>query len=175
MDWWRISKYDPAWRDENYAYLRDEWNSVGDIGRSFEGVTLDAATYLATETALVEAVRAFMADADVQALTVTGFEGPSPEDYERLDKGALPDSHELAWRMRQLHESDEVTGPVIDQVLRLLLRQVFWCRLVDAQRFAVHCSEYLYVHIGTIAPSERALARVQGLGLYVDPWRDPLA
>jgi hypothetical protein len=174
MDWWRISKYNPAFRDENYAYLRDEWNSVGDIGHTFEGVTLDAATYLATEAAHVEAVRAFMADAKVEVLTVTDFEGPSEEDYEYLRKLALPDSHELAQRMRQIHEGDEISGELIGQILRLLLRQVFWCRLVDSQRFVVHCSEYLYIHIGTVAPSERALARVQELGLFVDPWWDPL-
>ena len=173
MDWWRISKYDPAFRDENYVYQRDEWTSAADIGRTFDSETLDAEKYLATETAHVEAVRAFMVAASANALTVTSLQSPSEQDYEYLEKLSVPDSQELARQMRQVHEGDELSGHELDGILRLLLRKVFWCRLVHQQRFIVDVLEYLYVCIGTVAPSERAIAWTRELGLFVEETRDP--
>jgi hypothetical protein len=173
MNWWRISKYDPAFRDENYVYQRNEWTSAADIGRTYDGETLDAETYRATESAHVEAVRAFMVDAGVTVLTVTSFQSPSERDYEYLEKLSVQDRQELAQQMRQVHESDEFSGPELDRVLRLLLRKVFWCRLVHADRFVVDVLEYLYVCIGTVAPSERAIARTRMLGLFVEETSDP--
>jgi hypothetical protein len=173
MDWWRISKYDPAFRDENYVYQRDEWTSAADIGRRYEGETLDAESYLATETAHAEAVRAFMADANVAVLTVRSFQRPSELDYEYLAKLSVPDSQELEQQMRHVQEGDELAGQELDRVLRLLLRKVFWCRLVNADQFIVDVLEYLYVCVGTVAPSERAIARTGELGLFVEKTRDP--
>ncbi len=138
MDWWRISKYDPALRDESNVYRRDEWTSAADIGRTHDGKTLDAETYRAVETAHVEAVRAFIDDAGVAALTVTSFQGPSERDYEYLETLSVPDSPELARQMQQIHEGAELSGPV-----------------------------------GTVAPSERAIARTRALGLFVEETRDP--
>jgi hypothetical protein len=173
MDWWRISKYDPAFRDENYVYQRDEWTSAADIGRTFDGETLDAEEYLATETAHIEAVRAFTVDASVKALTVTSFQGPSEQDFEYLEKLSVPDGHELARQMRHVREGDELSGHELEGALRLLIRKVFWCRLVHEERFIVDVLEYLYVCIGTVAPSERAIARTRELGLFVEETRDP--
>jgi hypothetical protein len=173
MDWWRISKYDPAFRDENYVYQREEWTSAADIGSTFNSATLDEETYLATETAHVEAVRAFMVDAGVAALAVTSFEPPSEEDYVYLQKLPLPDTRELAHRMRQVREGDEFSGEQLDRLLRLLVRRVFWCRLVHSAPFTVDVGEYLYVSIGTVADSTRAIARTRELGLFVEESRDP--
>jgi hypothetical protein len=77
MDWWRISKYDPTFRDQNGVYQQDEWTDVTDIGRAFDGTTLDLQTYLATEAAYVASVREFMVDANVTTLRVAWLEPPS--------------------------------------------------------------------------------------------------
>ena len=36
----RVTKYDPRFRDPSGAYMREEWTAVSDIGRTFGGVTL---------------------------------------------------------------------------------------------------------------------------------------
>ncbi len=171
MEWWRISKYDPAFRDANYVYQRNEWTGVTDIGRAFDGTTLEVNTYLATETAHVEAVRAFMADADVDVLTVTNFEPSSGIEF--LKDCGLPDLADLSRRTEWLTDGVNLSGLALDETLRLLLRQVLWCRLVHSDRFVVDIDEYLYVSIGTVADSSRAIARTQELDLFVEKARDP--
>jgi hypothetical protein len=165
MKWYRVCKYDPAFRDTTGAYQRDEWTSVSDIGRSFGGVTLDASTYLATETAYVRAMRAFMADAGVTALRVAALE--PPPDLDPLVEYGLPDAEELARLARDIRDGMELSGAALDQACRLNLREVLWCRLEHQGRFVVKTGYDYYLHIGTTANTERAIADVHELGLYV--------
>ncbi len=30
---WRVTKYNPTFRDENGTYIKDEWTSFSDIGK----------------------------------------------------------------------------------------------------------------------------------------------
>ena len=109
MNWYRVSKYDPEFRDETGRYLRDEWTSVSDMGRSFDGVTLDPPTYLAIETAYVRSVREFMIDAGVTSLRVTYLE--PPPDLDPLWEFGLPDGEELAPLARELREVQSLAAP----------------------------------------------------------------
>jgi hypothetical protein len=173
MDWYRISKYDPRYRDEEGRYLRDESTSVSDIGRSFDGVALDVATYLGTETAYVRSVGEFMADAGVTSLRVASLE--PPPDLDPLWNFGLPDAEELAPLANQLRDGMDLEGAKLDQVLRLNLRNMLWCELVRPDRLSVDVGHDYYLHVGTTAPSERAMARTHELGLFVDEWWDPRA
>jgi hypothetical protein len=165
MDWYRVCKYDPALRDENGFYQRDEWTSVSDIGRSFDGVELDVQTYLSVEDAYVRAVKEFMADAGVSTLGVVSLKPPL--NLASLRKYGLPDADELTRLARQLREGTELSGATVDQVCRLSLREVLWCRLESPGRLVASVGDDYYLHIGTAAPSERAIAKVHELGLFV--------
>jgi hypothetical protein len=71
---YRVTKYDPRFRDPSGAYTRDEWTSVDDIGRTFGGVTLTAEEYERVETAYASAVVAMLAEAGVEQLIVNALE-----------------------------------------------------------------------------------------------------
>jgi hypothetical protein len=50
MNYVRITKYDPQNRDANGHYtLVDEWTSISDVGKSFQGKILTMEQYLAIE------------------------------------------------------------------------------------------------------------------------------
>src|SRR5262245_6416722 len=71
---YRVTKYDPAFRDSTGAYVRDEWTSFSDIGRAFSGVVLTEADYQRAEDAYVTAAVAFLREAGVASVTVAGLE-----------------------------------------------------------------------------------------------------
>jgi hypothetical protein len=48
---WRVTKYKPDFRDERGAYLRDEWTSLSEVGKSFGGVKLTFEEYRKIEDA----------------------------------------------------------------------------------------------------------------------------
>lgn len=171
MDWWQISKYDPAYRDESGAYQRDEWTSVSDIGRSFEGRSVDLETYLATESAYVDAVQAFMADAGVSSLVISRLE--PPRHPSSLKEYGLPDAVELTNLANELRDGMKLSGAQLQQVLRLELREVVWCWLEWPGRFVADVAYDYYLHVGTVSRSERAIARTIELGLFVEPYHHP--
>ena len=53
---YRISKYNPKYRDEHGIYTRDEWTSISDVGEYFNGYEVTMEEYLETENRYVKAI-----------------------------------------------------------------------------------------------------------------------
>ena len=57
---WRITKYDPKYRDSRGAFLKNDWISFSEVGDIFEGKKLTIEDYLKVENAYVASVILFM-------------------------------------------------------------------------------------------------------------------
>jgi hypothetical protein len=149
----RVTKYDPAFRDNGGAYTRNEWTSIGDIGRAFSGEVLTEAEYQRVEDAYTVVVIAFLQEAGVTSLKVVGLENHSAIPLS-FGEGSILDAVEAGI------------------VLRRVLREEFWCRLERPNAF-IHLGYdyYMYVGVPSACPTSEALAR--RLGLFVEPFRSP--
>jgi hypothetical protein len=149
----RVTKYNPAHRDASGAYTRDEWTSVGDIGRAFAGVVLTETEYQRVEDAYVEAALAFLREAGVMSLVVAGLENPA--------------------RLPLPFADGTVLGlPDVAVVIRRVLREDFWCRLEGADAL-VHIGWDYYMYVGVPLSCPGAEAWVRQLGLFVEPFLSP--
>jgi hypothetical protein len=153
MKEYRVTKYNPAFRDSTGAYTRDEWISVKDIGRSFAGVVLTREEYDRVERAYVSAALTFLREGGVTSLTVSGLENTQRRRLEFQEGTLLP--------------LDQV-GDVIKRVLR----EEFWCRLQGVDGF-VHIGWDFYMYVGVPCPCPEALAQAAELGLYVEEFSSP--
>ncbi len=149
----RVTKYDPAHRDARGAYTRDEWTAVSDIGRAFGGVVLTAAAYQRVEDAYATAAVAFLREAGVAALAVTGLENHATVPLPFAEGSSLGQA--------------EIGG-----VVRRVLREEFWCRLEGAEAF-VHLGYDYYMYIGVPRPCPEAEMLARSLGLFVEPFQSP--
>ena len=149
----RVTKYNPEYRKKSGAYTRDEWISVCEIGRSFNGEILTRAEYERVENAYVTAALSFLGEACVPALAIVGLE------IESSTKLAFENGHTL---------SLEETAAVI----RRLLRGEFWCRLEASDAF-VHIGYDYYMYIGVPSLCDAAAERTKQLGLFVERFRSP--
>ncbi|QKW23629.1 RNA-binding protein [Kitasatospora sp. NA04385] len=166
---YRVTKYDPADRDERGHYTGTE-----DIESDHGPVE---ARYLA-------AVAAFAADSGVRALAIRepalppGFFhfGIEPE-YGEAELDAL-----LPGGRGGVHDGLRVEVPVAQELVRAMLRDSgFWGRLEAEGRFAVHIGYDQYMYIGSHLPCARAVAGVSASGLFperiaaspYDPEPDP--
>ncbi|MDN3360139.1 RNA-binding protein [Actinomadura sp. DC4] len=147
---YRVTKYDPADRDEHGHYVGAE-DDVSDHGP--------------VEAAYLEAVAAFTADAGIRRLFVRepglfdlGLE--SPVSGNGL-AGLFPDG------LSGYHDGAEVSVEVGLELVRGMLRESgVWCRLEVEGRFSVHVGWDQYVYVGAARPCERAPARTRALGLF---------
>jgi hypothetical protein len=149
----RVTKYDPAHRDAGGAYTRDEWTAVSDVGRAFAGVVLTEVEYQRVEDAYATAAVAFMREAGVLSLTVSGLENPAGLPLPFADGAVL-----------------DLCNAVV--VIRRVLRGEFWCRLEGEGGF-VHLGYDYYMYVGVPQRCPGAEVLAGQLGLFVEPFRSP--
>lgn len=71
---YRITKYNPKFRDKNGVYLKDEWTSYDDIGqiRNYKEVTVEE--YLNTEEKYIKAILSLLNEKKVNSLIISDLE-----------------------------------------------------------------------------------------------------
>lgn len=151
---YRITKYDPADRDEHGGYVGAE-EAISDHGP--------------VEEAYLQAVAAFAEDTGIDELAIRepqispGFVqfGLEPAvDGHGLDGLFPPD-------LTGFHDGALVPVPVGLELVRAMLRDNgAWCRLEIEGRFAVHVGWDQYLYVGSSEPCPGALARTRSLGLF---------
>ncbi|UQW99297.1 RNA-binding protein [Streptomyces sp. RerS4] len=152
----RITKYDPADRDELGRYTGAE-DTVSDHG-PVEGA------YLAAIAAFAEAAgitRLAIREPAVAGSVHFGVEPP----VEGHGLGGLfpPD-------LTGYHDGADVSLPVALELVRAMLRdQGAWCRLEVRDVFSVHVGWDQYVYVGTDRPCADAVTRTRELGLFPEP------
>ncbi|MFB7368607.1 RNA-binding protein [Streptomyces sp. NPDC056222] len=149
----RVTKYDPADRDDhgNYTGTEDTTSDHGEI-----------------EAAYLQAVEAFAADSDIDRLCVrepgvsshVHFGVEPPLEGFGLD-GVVPNG------LRGFHDGATVPLDIGLELVRLMLRESgAWCRLEVEGAFAVHVGWDQYLYVGSSRPCRMALARTRELGLF---------
>lgn len=153
MPSYRVTKYDPQFRTASGCYTRDEWTSVSDIGKRYNGVTLSRAEYERVEAAYIDTALAFLNEAGVASLQIQDLE----------------DHHQVA---SCYANGESLTSKELKAVLRSLLREEFWCRLEGHEAF-VHIGYDFCMYIGVPCACPGAEALADQLGLFVELFRSP--
>jgi len=151
---YRVTKYDPADRDEHGSYTGAE-PAISDHGP--------------IEAAYLQAVTAFAEDTGVDCLAIREPQiAPSFVDF-----GAEPaiEGHGLTGLfpsdLAGFHDGARVPLAMGLALVRVMLRDNgAWCRLEVEGRFSVHVGWDQYLYIGSSEPCARASARTRALGLF---------
>ncbi|MFF4429592.1 S1 RNA-binding domain-containing protein [Streptomyces sp. NPDC001513] len=159
---YRVTKYDPADRDDSGSYVGAE-DTVSDHG--------------AVEAAYLQAVEAFAVESGIDRLSVRepgissfvhfgaeppmdgfGLDGLFPRDPADTADSAVPTG---------FHDGAEVPLDTALALVRVMLRDGgAWCRLEVEGAFAVHVGWDQYLYVGSSSPCEEAQARARALGLF---------
>ena len=84
---WRITKYNPAFRDENgYYTIIEEWTCPSQIGQTINGNEFTLAEYLRIEAAYVDTVIQFLNASNLRSLRILQCStlNISPEERESI-------------------------------------------------------------------------------------------
>lgn len=145
---YRVTKYDPALRDNSGAYTGNDWTMFGQIGETFDEVRLTLPTYLEVEGRHLVVLASFIDESNTSSVTAEGVENAA--GTFRVSEGA------------------ELTPIDAIEAVRQMLRDEGWCRLVDDDRFYLHVGWDYYLYVGTDRPCDRSVAVAQERGLFVD-------
>lgn len=150
---YRVTKYDPAHRNERGHYTRDDWIMFSEVGSECGGTVLTLAAYELVERAYIDSAVGFLQAAGVRSLSARGVESskgsPSaPSEGARLELAELP------------------------PVMQSLLREEYWCRLEASNAF-VHFGWDFYMYLGLPEPCGVDRERACERGLFVEPFESP--
>ncbi|MFD4130774.1 S1 RNA-binding domain-containing protein [Streptomyces goshikiensis] len=150
---YRITKYDPADRDEHGSYHGAE-ESTSDHGP--------------VEAAYLEAIAAFAEDTGIDRLAIRE---PGVSGLAHFGLEPAIDGHGLAGLfppdLSGFHDGADVPLSVGQELVRGMLRDSgAWCRLAVEDRFTVQVGWDQYVYVSSDKPCERAFARTRALGLF---------
>jgi hypothetical protein len=153
---YRITKYDPQFRDASGAYKLDDWTSISDIGRTFNNIELTAECYVTVENSYVEAALAFLTEAGVTSLAIKSL-----ENHRRHNCPAV-----------SLTEGHSCTLLEIADIIRLNLREIIWCKLVGDGCF-LHFGYDYYMYVGVPAICTASIEFAERRRLFVEPSESP--
>lgn len=148
---YRVTKYDPQVRDARGRYVAEDWTSISDVGKYFDGEEFTQATYLAVEGNYLAAIGLFARDSDVQRLRICDLE---------LGSGVDVPEYARAGNWLSIEQSLEVA--------KCVLREEFWCKLELEERFRVHFGYDYYMYIESQSPCDSAVEETRALGLFVE-------
>jgi len=174
---WRITKYDPKNRDENGFYQKDEWISLYDIGRKYHDVEFTLEEYLFYENAYIDAVIRIMDGNNAEFLRIEAlaekktFKKEGMKRFGYIENADLNEP-EVKERYDSLENNMLVSKQDIALIVRFVLREITWCKLVSDQMY-VHFGYDYYMFIGSEKPLHEALDAIEENGLFVEAMESP--
>lgn len=168
---WRITKYNPDFRDELGRYQKDEWTSFSEIGKTFAGIKLTIEDYIAIEDAYVGAIVAFMNSVEITSLTVRGLEKKS--NNIMLNRENVLYSDEMIHLYATLHEDAILSLREVQCLARVILREDLWCKLEKDDIMFAHFGYDYYMYIGSHKICEDAINKIKERGLFVEDFVSP--
>jgi hypothetical protein len=154
MNQYRVTKYDPVFRDQSDAFTKAEWTSFKDIGQTYSGVLLTTEEYERVEDAYVRTALMFFNEGGLSSIKVSGLENHLRQSLDFHNDSVLP--------------FDRIEG-----IIRRILREEFWCRLEASEGF-IHFGWDYYMYIGVPHPCHTAQALAAKLGLFVEEFASPV-
>lgn len=166
---WRITKYDPKFRDENgYYTLKDEWTCPSEIGKVFEGRTFTLDDYLQVEAAYVNAVAHFMEESGLDTLRILLL---SQWEISKEDMASI--LYENEFDQLNLRVDLMVDKNEIHLICKMVLRNFIDCQLYFNDQFFVNFGWDYYMYIGSTVNCLSAIENTTNDGLFVENVKSP--
>lgn len=171
---WRVTKYNPKYRDNRGKYLRKEWTSISDIGNIIgDGdICVTIQDYISTEDKYVRAILDIMNCLDIQKLNIFGLE----KWEDMIDISDFP----ALYNDKMIKLYSEISDGVclekeqISDLCRMILREKIWCKLKYDSKMYVHFGHDYYMFIGSEKRCQNIISNIEKFGLYVEDFISPI-
>ena len=166
---WRVTKYNPAFRDDNgYYTLVEEWTCPSEIGKIINGNEFTLEEYLRVEAAYVDAVIRFLEASNLRSLRILQRSRLIISPDER--KSIL---YESEFDHMHVEVDRIVTTKEIRTLCKMVLRNFLFCEFYSKDQFFVHFGWDYYMYIGSSKNSLAAIEFAEKRGLFVETFQSP--
>lgn len=161
---WRVTKYNPNFRDENgYYTLKEEWTCPSEIGKIINGKEFTLDEYLHVESAYVNTVIKFLTENKLSSLRILQLSILEISPEEKSSLLFEPEFTEI-----NLDEDAIVSIDEIRTICKMILRNYLGCQLYSKDNFFVHFGWDYYMFIGSAIKPTSAIQFATENGLFVE-------
>ncbi|HEX4069042.1 MAG TPA: hypothetical protein VHX42_03000 [Candidatus Babeliales bacterium] len=164
---WRITKYNPQYRNSHDIFLQDEWTSYADIGKIFDTIKLTYEEYAHIENLYIKAIQSFMQCHNISSLQITTLESPATLDSDIHDTDAMINL------FNSIKNNDWISQNNIENLCKLILRDKLWGKLIYNKQLFIHFGWDFYMYIGSSLSCAETISTIQNSGLFVEPFKSP--
>jgi hypothetical protein len=171
---YRLTKYNPVYRDSYGTYRKNEWTQYSDIGKTFDGKECTQDEYIGIENVYIQAIIDFMKCAGVSHLTIASLGNNQIKNKNTniirslLIQKNIPCDTDIITFIRSLKKDMVIDMGHISLLLQLVFREIIWCKL-EAPTMYVHFGWDFYVYIGIKKECEAIIKKIEINGLFVEP------
>ena len=151
---YRVTKYNPAFRDDNGAYTKPEWTSISDIGKTFGGFEFTIEEYERVEGAYIDVALSFIKESESEYLSL--------RELENSQDNALPVNP----------DEPDLSHGELRQLVKGILREKYWAKISGTLCF-IHFGWDYYMYIGVYEKCEKSIALASESGLFVESFLSP--
>lgn len=163
MYYYRITKYNPKNRTVDWIYCWNEWTNYSDINKK---VSLEE--YLKIENKYLNFIIKLMNILEINNLKLVWYENWL--DYEEIDNSIV--SREF---YNKITNNINLKNEDTDSVVRCILREYFWWKLIYGDGFFIHFWRDYYMYIWFNC-EENVLLKILDINinwLYLEKFKSP--
>ena len=163
MKKFRITKYNPLFRNEFGEYIRDEWTSIYDIGKKFHDEILTEALYVEKENAYIQTIELLLANNSLRLMKVVKLE----KNLHRDIYDSLSDDEKRF--IENIEEGLLITIDKIKLLSKMILRELIWAKLESIDgNFAIEFGYDYYMYVSCKRIDEKTKRNIHQKGLFVE-------
>lgn len=162
MKKFRITKYNPDFRNENGEYMLDEWTSFSDIGKKFHDDVFVEQEYYETEANYIQAINYILDEKNVFQMRVIQL-----EKYDNNFDISLSSSEQ---KVKEGLKNNSIVGrEEIDILSKMILRELLWATLQSFDGLmTVEFGYDYYMYVICEVISENSKKKIRDKGLFVE-------
>jgi hypothetical protein len=168
---WRISKYNPKYRNKKDEYQKNEWTSCHDIGKLYDSKEFTVDDYMAVENAYINTVLSFMNGLNIKTLTAQYLE--KYFDSLNCHETPLVYTEEMKELFERLHEGYILEIRDVEHLCRLVLREQLWCKLENDNKMFIHFGYDYYMYIGSLLKPKEVINLIENIGIFIEIFESP--
>ena len=167
MHQYRITKYNPIYRDNNGFFKHDEWTSVTDTNIFNKSSSITFNDYMVIENDYINVVKHIMSINGTDRLEVKLKE-------HRANRLNYPDCDEnkIVSFLTETKWDQPIYGDDIEFLVKLCLREEVWCKLENTYMFAHFGYDY-YMYVGSARELKSGEIKIIAPNLFQEDMSSP--
>lgn len=166
---YRITKYNPKCRSNNGAYIKNEWTSVSDIGKSYYEGEFTATDYINIEDKYISIILSFFEITNTCKVYIQQLE----KTLDLIEIAEEECKYSLSKRFnKELYEKIcngiYLTIEEACEIARMILREYMWCKIyIDSQNYIEFGYDYYMYFISNVSYFQ-PLAAQKPSGIFIE-------